>query len=308
MQATSSSVICILNSSAGTHSGQATSERLIRMFTDRNTQVSVWVADSGTELAALSHRAISEKHSLVVACGGDGTISCVAAALAGTDTPLGVLPLGTLNHFAKDLNIPLDIEEAVDTIATGREKIVDVGEVNGRIFINNCSLGLYPRIVREREKLQSVGNSKWIAFVRAIAFVFLRYSRLHVRLDTGNPGGMTRTTPFVFIGNNKYQTEGWNIGTRAKLDAGRLWLYMAPRRGPGGLIILALRALFGQLNGEIVDAFETQECWIETGKKRLDVATDGEVTAMDTPLHYRIRPGALRVMVPATAASTDPND
>ncbi len=307
MEAASSSVLCILNSSAGAHSGKPTSEQLIRMFADRSKKAIVWVADSGAELAALSHLALSEKHSVVVACGGDGTVNCVAAALAGSGTTLGVLPLGTLNHFAKDLQIPLDIEDAVDTIATGREKIVDVGEVNGRIFINNSSLGLYPRLVREREKLQSVGNGKWLAFAQAIGFVLSRYSLLHVRLETGSAANMVHTTPFVFIGNNKYRTEGWNIGTRAELDAGRLWLYMAPHRSPGGLILLALRALFGRQNSDTVDA-ETKECWIETERKRLDVATDGEVTAMDMPLHYRIRPGALRVMVPATGASTNAGD
>ena len=292
-------VICILNGSAGPLSVTTTPDRLAAMFAGRKMRADVWVAGSGAELAALSRRAVAEGHPVIAAGGGDGTLSCVAAALAGTPAILGVLPLGTLNHFAKDLNIPLRLEDAVEVIANGRERIVDVGEVNGRLFLNNSSLGLYPRMVREREKLQGEGSGRWTAFARAIGYVLLRYSQLRVRLDAGNPVQIARTTPFVFIGNNKYRTEGWTIGTRPKLDGGELWLYMAPHRGPGGLILLAVLALSGRLKSDAVDAFQTKECWITTRRRRIDVARDGEVAVMETPLHFRIRPGALRVMAPA---------
>src|SRR5205085_3689399 len=100
--------------------------------------------------------------------GGDGTQSAIASRLAGTQLVHGVLPLGTLNHFAKDLGIPLQLDEAVRTLAEGRVLEVDVGEVNGRVFINNSSLGLYPEIVRERELQQMrLGKSKWRALASA---------------------------------------------------------------------------------------------------------------------------------------------
>jgi diacylglycerol kinase family enzyme len=273
------------------------------MFSDRNIEANVRVAAGGAELADLARRAALEKHHIVIAGGGDGTINCIAAALVDTPAILGILPLGTLNHFAKDLKIPLRLEDAVDVIASGRVRSVDVGEVNGRIFLNNSSLGLYPRLVRQRERLQSAGFSKWIAFVRAIGYVLRRYAHLHVRLGAGG-AQTTRSTPFVFIGNNRYQTDGWNIGARARLDDGRLWVHMAPHKGPLGLAVAAVRALFGPLNGQTVDAFETTACWIDTQRKMIDVAFDGEVAAMETPLRYRIRPRALRVMAPATDAPT----
>ena len=99
-----------------------------------------------------------------MAGGGDGTVNTVASAVIDTDKTFGVLPLGTLNHFAKDLHIPLDLEAAARTIIAGHTTQVDVGEVNDEIFLNNSSLGLYPRLVQKRKKKQRLGSRKWAAF------------------------------------------------------------------------------------------------------------------------------------------------
>jgi diacylglycerol kinase family enzyme len=208
--------------------------------------------------------------------------------------------LGTLNHFAKDLHIPLDLDAAARVLLDGREARVDVGEVEGRIFLNNSSLGLYPSIVRHREKQQErLGRGKWPAFVWATLTVLKRYPFLNVRLSTDDQR-LIRRTPFVFVGNNEYQMESFDIGARSCIDAGHLSLYVAHRTGRLGLLRLAWRALFGGLrDAEDFDALCTKEVFIETRRpKRLRVATDGEVTVMTTPLHYRVRPGALRVIVP----------
>jgi diacylglycerol kinase family enzyme len=298
LKAADSSIVCILNSAAGARYGPAMRDEIARSFGRRGNHVSVWVAENSAELSALSRRALLERHSIVVACGGDGTINCVAGCLAGTHVSLGIIPLGTLNHFAKDLSISLDVEGAVETVLTGHERAVDVGEVNGRVFINNSSLGLYPRMLREKEKLRGLGNRKWLAFARATGFVLMQYSYRRVRIETGLSDNMIYTTPFVFVGNNKYRTQGWNIGTRAELDAGRLWLAMAPLKSGGQLALLALRALCRLPANHAFEIFEIRGCSITTGKARVDVAIDGEVTAMETPLRYRIRPGALRVIVP----------
>ncbi len=236
---------------------------------------------------------------VVIAAGGDGTISAVAAQLAGSGRALGVLPVGTLNHFAKDLRLPLDLPAAMEVCLSGRTERVDVGEVNGRIFLNNSSLGLYPSIVRHREKQQErFGRSKWPAFIWATLTVLRRYPFMDVRLST-DKGDFRRLTPFVFIGNNEYEMEGFRLGERAYLNAGRLSLTVAHRTGRLGLLRFALRALFGGLRDEKdLDSLCTKEVWVGTRRSRLRVATDGEVTIMRTPLHYRVRPGALCVLVP----------
>ena len=127
---------------------------------------------------------------------------------------------------------------------------------------------------------------------------------MNVRLST-NDQELIRRTPFVFIGNNEYQMDGFNIGVRGCLYAGQLSLYVPHRTGRLGLPRLALRALFGRLReAKDFDALCTKSISIETHRKRLHVAIDGEVTLMDTPLHYRVRPGALRVIVPQSLESS----
>jgi diacylglycerol kinase family enzyme len=258
------------------------------------------VASSGEDIVDLARRAAAGEAGPVVAAGGDGTINAVASVLIDTDRTLGVLPLGTLNHFAKDLNIPLAVGDAVRTILGGTVAQVDVGEVNGRFFLNNSGLGLYPMVVRHRKKLQDrLGHGKWPAFLWAALSVLRRYPFLVVRVNADDHESVRRT-PFIFIGNNEYEIAGFEVGTRKRLDAGRLCLYMARRIGRLGLLRFALRALAGTLQNEKdFDALCTEEVSIETKRKRVHVATDGEVTLMSTPLHYRIRPGALRVLVPA---------
>jgi diacylglycerol kinase family enzyme len=206
-----------------------------------------------------------------------------------------------MNHFAKDLHIPVELEAAVETIIEGHVAKVDVGEVNGHIFVNNSSLGLYPSIVREREKQQRLGSGKWPAYVWAAVAVLRRYPFLDIRLDVDGKALSSRT-PFVFIGNNEYEMETLNIGGRSCLDAGELSLYVTNRTGRLGLIRLALRALFGGLRQEKdFLAMCTKEIWIGTKHKRLRVALDGEVTVMAPPLHYRVLPGKLRVLAPANS-------
>ena len=290
----------ILNDSSGTGDKETARQRLADIFKEARLDARISLARSGEEIIELARSAVREGCRPVVAGGGDGTINAVASVIIGTDNTLGVLPLGTLNHFAKDLHIPLDLDAAARVILDGHEARVDVGEVEGRIFLNNSSLGLYPSIVRHREKQQErLGRGKWPAFFWATLTMLKRYPFLNVRLSTDDQR-LVRSTPFVFVGNNEYEMESFDIGARSCLDAGHLSLYVAHRTGRLGLLRLAWRALFGGLrDAEDFDALCTTEVFIQTRRpKRLRVATDGEVTIMTTPLHYRVRPGALRVIVP----------
>lgn len=257
------------------------------------------LAASGDEMTAAARLAIATGAAMVVAGGGDGTINAVASVMVDSGVPFGVLPLGTLNHFAKDLDIPLDLDDAIANLAQGRRIKVDVGDVNGQIFLNNSSLGLYPDIVRDRVKQQRrLGRGKWMAFGWATMAALRRYPFLAVRLNL-NGQRHERHTPFVFIGNNEYLMEGFNIGERERIDQGTLSLYVAQRPGRLGLVRLALHALFGRLARlKDFDIVLAKEVEIETRHKRLRVSTDGEVTVMSTPLHYRIRASALTVVVP----------
>ena len=288
----------IINAQSGFDEKEPVRRRLAEIFHQSQIACDISLARNGLEISNLAQEAAGANWQIVVAGGGDGTVNAVASAVAGSDKTLGVLPLGTLNHFARDLKIPNDLERAARTIVSGHTVRVDVGEVNGRIFLNNSSLGLYPTIVREREKNKKLGSGKWPAFVWAAVTALRRYPFLDVRLSADGKE-FRRRTPFVFVGNNEYAMERLNIGVRDCLDKGQLSLYIAHRTGRWGLVRLALRALLGRLREEKdFLALCTKEIRIQTRHKRLRVAFDGEVDVMETPLHYRVRPGALRVIVP----------
>ena len=297
-----SRVTVIMNASAGAADKEALAVTLKDAFGSAGVDARIVLVRHGEKIGDVARRALDERPDVIVAGGGDGTMNAVAATLVGTDIAMGVLPLGTLNHFAKDLRIPLDLDEAVRNIVAGHVVNVDVGEVNGRIFVNNSSLGIYPRIVRDREQQQRMGRGKWVAFAWSVLAVLRRHSFLSVRVAAGSQEHMART-PFVFIGNNEYQMEGFAMGTRDRLDEGRLSVYMVHHAHRWGLLRLALRALFGRLRqAKDFEAFCVPQFLVETRHKRMNVAMDGEVTWMDMPLRYQVRPGALRVIVPAPVA------
>jgi diacylglycerol kinase family enzyme len=295
----------IINARSGAGNKVEVQHRLAQAFKATGVEARISLARNGAEVVKLAQRALRSDAQVIVAAGGDGTVSAVAATVIGSDKALGVLPSGTMNHFAKDLKIPLDLEGAVETIVADHEARVDVGEVNDHIFVNNSSLGLYPSIVRERKKQQRLGWGKWPAFVWAALTVLRRYPFLGIRVSVDGQELRSRT-PFVFIGNNEYEMAGFNIGRRARLDKGELSLYVTNRTGRLGLIRLALRALLGGLRQEKdFLAIRTKEVWIETKHKRLRLALDGEVTNLVPPLHYRVRPGALRVLAPPSTPAND---
>ena len=277
---------------------EAARTEIVRISAEFGVQVHVVVA-RGDQLSPSAARALSENRQTLVAGGGDGTVNAVAGVLVGTNTALGVLPIGTLNHFAKDLGIPLGLEAAVRNIFTGQVIKVDVGEVNGRVFVNNSGVGLYPHIVRQREEEQRHGHVKWVAFLLAVGSVLRRYSRLRVRLHMDEAEALARVTPFLFVGNNRYEIAGLEIGKRASLDSGQLWVCMAPRTGRRNLVRMALRALMGRVTDHELNAVEVEEIWVQTETRWVNVSTDGEVGVMTAPLHYRTRPRALGVVVPA---------
>jgi len=289
-------VTCILNCKAGSHAaahGQAVIARVAAEY-GRTARV---VVCEGYDLGAAAREALAAG-GLIAAGGGDGTVSAVASVVAGSAVPLGVLPMGTLNHFAKDLGIPLDLDSAVRTLFTGVPAEVDVGEVNGRVFVNNSSIGLYPQIVRERDRGQGRGRGRWLAFASAIAQVLRRGVTLHVGVVADKGFEIILDTPFLFVGNNPYSVTGLEIGKRARLDCGTLWLCAAPHANRLKLLGLALGALLGRLSQADLIQHDLQAALIRTSRRRMHVAIDGEVTLMQTPLRYRVRPGALRVMIP----------
>lgn len=295
----------IVNASAGQGCEPSWADDLAEQFSLQGIRAKVTLAKNGIEIHAAAQAAIDEGIPLLIAGGGDGTVNAVASHVASTDLTLGVLPMGTLNHFAKDASIPLELEDAIRNIAHGQRVVVDAAEVNGHLFINNSSIGLYPQLVRHREQQQRLGRSKWNAFFWAMLSAFRRFPFVRISVHIDGTDYLYKT-PFVFVGNNSYTMEGFHIGERTTLNAGVLSFYTAKKTGRAGLLQLAFSALLSRLQQHAgFEAVQTSELRIETRRRSLRVSTDGEVNIFETPLHYRILPGALRVIVPKPVNAKD---
>ena len=288
----------IINAGSGCVTDDVCDE-IARLFADSGINAHIRHVDS-KNIAGAAEQAAAGNADIVVAAGGDGTIGTVASALVNGPKSLGVIPLGTLNNFSKDLGIPQDIPSAIEIIAADHTARIDVGNVNGRHFINNSSIGLYPRIVRHREKQQRLGRGKWWAAAWAALRMMQISPFLRVKLKLDNEE-LARKTLFVFIGNNAYEMDLYNIGRRSRLDRGVLSVYLLRGRGRWGVIAMVIRTFMGLLRQtKNFEELQTDELTIEMRRKKILVATDGEVSVMDAPLRYKIEPGALNVIVPGT--------
>ncbi|MGA7617500.1 MAG: diacylglycerol kinase family protein [Thermoanaerobaculia bacterium] len=247
------------------------------------------------DLAALVRSNLAKDRRLVVAAGGDGTIHHVIQHLVGTESVLGVIPLGSFNHFARDAGLPADWREAFELALHGRERQIDTGTVNGRHFINNLMLGVYPALVRDRERLRG-GAGKWKAYRRALGLALRRFPHVSLALETPHSLETVRTQLFA-VSVNSYDLS--KIGILAKkvtLDDGRLSVYWLPFQTRIQFTRTLLRYLRGQL--EDVDGFRrlaTTRLRVDAPHRRVSIAVDGELFEMERPLNISINPAALVV-------------
>lgn len=256
----------------------------------------------GQRLARVAREAVEDGADVVVAAGGDGTVNSVASALVGTRATLGILPLGTLNHFAKDLGLPLSLADAAKLLANPDTRNVDVGRIGRHIFVNNASFGLYPRVLETREALQALQRGRWPAMAVAMLEALKRAPTLTAQLQLSGRE-ITAKTPFIFVGNNPYEVSLFSIGGRPRLDTGQLGVYYSRRSGRAALLRLSWRAFTGRLAQESdFRAHETPRVRIDTPRIDVKVALDGEVHRLRPPLHLEIVPAGLQVAAPGVAA------
>ena len=261
-------------------------------------KVSVELVD-GAAIPEQVQEAANAGAELVIVGGGDGSISAAAGVLVGTKIRLGILPLGTLNHFARDLGIPLKIEEAAALIGSGNVREADVAEVNGRTFINNSAIGLYPLMVIDRDlQQQRLGRSKRLAMIVAAARTLARFH--HDRLTlTVNDEQARLDTPLLFVGNNDYRIDIAAPGHRESLQDGRLCVLVMRKKTRRGLVAASIRALLNRTRpDDMVRLDDVGRLRVESRRKHLPISIDGEVTALTTPLEYEVRKRALKVIAP----------
>lgn len=240
--------------------------------------------------------------ALVVA-GGDGTLACAAQVLAGGDVALGILPAGTMNLLARDLGIPLALEAAAAVIADGRARAIDLGEVNGHVFAINSVLGMPARMARYREAERGRPSLAGLArFLAALLRNLDPAPRITARLTRGGTSERVRFHTFAAVVGD-YREEVGEVLSRAEVDRGRFTLYLLARLSARRLLRLGLGFAAGAWRTlPDLDRLEATSFALHTRRRSLRVMNDGEVILLRTPLNYRIRPGALRVLVPADEA------
>jgi len=237
----------------------------------------------------------------VAVAGGDGSISAAAGALAGTDTALGILPLGTLNHLARDLKIPFDLEAAAEILANGKRRKIDVAELNGRHFVNNSAIGIYPLMVVDRESQQHrLGRSKRLAMLVASFRTLVRFHHERLRLLVNESESELIDTPLLFVGNNDYRLAFPAAGKRDRLDDGRLCVLVMRKKGVPGLLAATFRALVGLTRpDDMIQIEDVTRLRVSSSRHEIEVSLDGETQCFEPPLDYKIRPLALTVIAPA---------
>lgn len=295
----------IVNRSGGTRLAPDETEAAARIRTaleSEGVEAEVQLVDPPRLAEAFAETARTDGVDAVIAAGGDGTVGAAAAQLAGGRRPLGILPLGTLNHLARDAGIPFALDRAAAVIAAGHEIRIDAAEVNGHIFVNNSAVGLYPDMVRFRDEQQLHGGRSKRAAMLSASLRALRTFRRH-RFWISAPGlEAPIRTPLLFVGNNRYRFNLFALGRREALDRGELCLYAVRARSRAHLLWAGIRGLIGKLDQQrdFITAY-VAKAEISADRPRLTLSADGETLSMETPLRYRIRPGALRLIVPAPA-------
>lgn len=247
--------------------------------------------------AALSALARRRDIDAVVAGGGDGTILTAILAGLGTDKPLGLLPLGTLNLFARDLGLPFDPIEAARVLARAQPAEIDLAEVNGHPFAIWASLGMHPWTVRRRDRLQREGRPKWRAFALAALSALRRYPMVTAAL-TVKGETISVKTPLLVISNNAWRDEAPPL-SRQTLDRGELVVHVAKANSRWDMLKLAFNALLGRWKtNRLLHTFTAEEIHVTSKHRRVMVSLDGEVTVMRSPLVFKLRPKGLTVLMP----------
>ena len=293
----------LINRAGGTAAalGDSLRETIERAFAEAGRAIELELL-AGDELAdgLARHRGKPR----VVVGGGDGTLGSAAAALARTPTALAILPLGTRNHLARQLGIPLDLAEAVRVAVGGQRRRIDLGKAGDRVFVNNASFGIYTRFVRQRERS---GGPKWLGAIPATWHVLrnMRAQQFTLSLDGE---ARTITTPLLFVGNNEYTLEPGRLGERDALDDGQLSILAVAAQAPHRLIGFALRALVGLARPErdFAECQNAGEVTIE-GQGWIEGAFDGELEWLPLPLRLRSLPNALGVVTPHETSAPERN-
>lgn len=302
--ATEPELFIVMNQRSGASGKDEVREAVEQVLRDAGRRYRIVPVQPG-EIVQTCREAARQAHEaggVIVACGGDGTINAAAQAALAVGCPLGLIAQGTFNLFARDLGLSLDATEAARMLLQAKPEPVQVCLVNERVFLVNASVGLYPKLLADREQVkQRLGRRRWIAMLSALRS--LMEWRVQLALDAEMDGELTRLkTASVFLCNNRVQLQRVGIQDYVvdQLDEGRMVCVLVPPLRWWDKVHMLAAALFGKLGEERrLQSFSLHSLTVASrGARRLKVATDGEVLWMEMPVRFTVAPRPLHVMLP----------
>lgn len=289
----------MLNANSGTVLAMGlTAASLQAMFEARGLKAII-DADEGSFTDRIE-RAMASDAEIIVAAGGDGTITALAEAIVDSPKSLAMLPLGTVNALAKDLNIPLEIEAAMDALATGVPQRIDVGDVNGRIFLHKVVVGLIPGMAAGREHVRGMpGVMPKLGLLRYFLRRVIRARSMAVAIEADDGGVRVGRVKALAVASNAYDEGFGRLLARERLDRGTLTLYTIRRLGLTDIARLATGMIVGRWRQDDALSMESvKKVTITSHRDLVKVMFDGEVISLHTPLQFKVRPLALTVIAP----------
>jgi len=288
----------MLNANSGTAlAGEVGAEQIVARFAELGHRISIDAdCDKPFERRLLAAR--NSQARVLVAAGGDGTATALAKIAVETGRPLAVMPLGTANLLARDLNLPLTLDEWFAGLPSMVEREIDYGEVNGQIFLHKVVIGTVPGIAAVREKIR--GNGTWAARFGFLTHFFRTLSRIRrfaveVTPDAGDP--LIHRVHAIAVANNDYEEALGKVFARSRLDAGFLSLYIVRSLSPVDALRLGAEMLIGNWRqDESLEIERVRAVTVRTRRRKVRAMIDGEVGMIDGPFEFRIHPRGLKVL------------
>lgn len=298
-------LLVLVNPGSGGHDPSVTRATIEAVLSQAGRRFRFVAIDSPEGLPRASEAAAAqarERGAVMVAVGGDGTLNAVAQSAWRHDCILGVLPQGTFNLFGREHGIPQDLEAATRALLQAQPEPVQVGDVGGRLFLVNASLGLYPQLLQDREAFkQQFGRHRWVAVLAGLKTIFEWRRQLALEIELDGVRSVLRT-PTLFVGNNRLQLQrvGMEAAIADQVGEGRLAALIVRPIGTGAIAWLLLKGAFGRLGDpEQIDCFAFRTLTVRVlGRRRVRVAADGEVGVLDAPLHFSVAARPLRLLLP----------
>lgn len=299
---TKSDICILLNAGSGRPDAKSDPDNIAAAFAALGAACTLKLIEHGPQIESEARKAVDEGFKTIVAAGGDGTICAVASALRGTDTVMGILPLGTFNYFARSLDLPMELDAAVKVIVDAKTRPVRIADVNDHVFLNNASLGAYPAILETREVIYNRwGRSRMAAYWAVVKTLSTVRKPLRLRITADGQSRLVRT-PLVFVVNNAYQLTQLSLEGADRIEDGKLVVFVAPDSSRIAMIRMAVVIGMGRgLPDRRFDVLSGKNIRIESLGRRAGrhqtIARDGERQQLAGPYRFQVTEDAVTVLV-----------